>query len=257
MRRLSVLVLGSLVFAVGACSLPIHHGLDEPAANEMMTALERAGIGAEKMREEGANSAGFVVKVASGDATRAMELLRSMGLPRERHAGFAETYGQPSLVPSATEEKARFLQALSSEIGRTLETVDSVVNARVHLVPAETDPLDTSGKPRVPAQAAVLLKVRAGAPPIKEADVQRLVAGSVPGLQPGAVAVVVTSAPDSLSGIAPALAALGPLRVSPSSRPMLLGVLAVALLAVAVLAGLLLVTARRLSGLQRERERAA
>jgi type III secretion protein J len=242
----------ALVLVIAGCTVPVQHGLDEAAANEVAGALERAGIGAEKARDEGGAEAGFVVKVARTDEGRAMELMRSLGLPRARRSGLAEMYGQPSLVPTATEERARFLEALGNEVERTLETIDGVVSARVHLVLAESDPLALDSKPRVPAQAAVLLKTRAGgATPIKEAEVQKLVAGSVPGLQPAAVAVVVTAAPEWSGAGAPTLIAVGPLRVAPGSRPLLLGVFGALLGVVALLALVLLVIARRLAASQR------
>jgi type III secretion protein J len=246
MRRLLVLAI-----LAGGCAVPVQHGLDEPAANEVVTALERAGIAASKARDEGAE-AGFVVRVAGSDGSRAMELLRSLGLPRSRRSGLAELYGQPSLVPTATEERARFLEALGSELERTLETIDGVVSARVHLVLAESDPLALDGKPRVPAQAAVLLKIGGGgAPPLKEAEVQRLVAGSVPGLEPAAVAVVVTPAPAWSGAAAPALVAVGPVRIAAGSRGVLLGTLGALTGTVAVLALVLLFLARRLAATQR------
>ncbi len=234
------------MFGLLACSTPVHHGLEEPSANELLTALERSGIGAEKVREEGTGATAFTVQVGRGDAPRAMELLRTLGLPRSKRSGFAEIYGQPSLVPGPTEEKARYLEALASELERTLETIDAVVQARVHLVPTETDPLAADGKPRVPAQAAVLLKVRPDVAPIKEAEVQKLIAGSVPGLLPSAVAVVVTQAPE-WAGQAQTLASLGPLRIAPGSKAILFVILAGGLLLVAGLAGLLLVTSRKLA----------
>lgn len=239
------------VLALG-CTVPVQHGLDEAAANEVVTALERTGVGAEKTRERDDGSGGFLVRVARGDVARAMEVLRSQGLPRTRRSGLSEMYGQPSLVPTPTEERARFLEALGNEIERTLETIEGVVSARVHLVLAETDPLATDGKPRVPAQAAVLLKTRAGGtPPIKETDVQKLVAGSVPGLVPTSVAVVVTTAPDGPAATAPTLTALGPVRVSQGSRPILVAVVAVLLALIVLLALALLRTARKLSAAQR------
>ena len=63
----------------------------------------------------------------------------------------------------------------------------------MHIVLSESDPLAADDKPRIPAQAAALIKTRAGvATPVEEADVQQLVGRSVPGLTPEAVAVVVT-----------------------------------------------------------------
>lgn len=237
------------VAALAACQAPVQHGLDEPAANEIVAALERAGIGAAKAREEGADKT-FVVRVGSSDAVRALEVLRASGLPRGAQGGFARVYAQPSLVPTATEERARYVDALAGEIEGTLETVEGVADARVHLVLPETDPLAPDDKPRVPPQAAILLKVARGAPPIKETDVQRLVAGSVPALRPEAVAVVMTAAPEPPAASTPTVP-LGPLRVAPGSRGWLLGGLAAALIVLAALAGLLLYTARRLSALER------
>jgi type III secretion protein J len=236
-----------LLLLLAACSTPIRHGLDEPAANEVVSALERAGIGAEKARDDAGGPAAFVIRVSSADAVRALEVLDALGLPRGKRAGFAETYGQPSLVPTATEERARYLQALSGEIERTLETVDGVVGARVHLVLEEAEGL--GDRPRNAAHAAVLLKTRGGAP-MKEADIQKLVAGSVPGLAPANVAVVSTRAAEVKEN--GALAPVGPLRVTPGTKSVLVTAVVVVLGVLALLAVLLLFTARRLAAAQRE-----
>jgi type III secretion protein J len=245
-----VLWTAVVVLAIG-CSTPIQHGLDETAANEVLTALERGGIEACKTRDEG-NGEAFVISVPKVDAIRALQLLQSLGLPRGRRAGFGEVYKQASLVPTPTEERARYLEALAGEIERTLETADGVVTARVHLVLAEPDPLGVDGKPRVAAQAAVLLKVRPASTPLREADVQKLVAGSVAGLLPEAVAVVVTPTAEAPSRRTPTLASVGPLQVDPASRKLLLIALLGGLAVIAALAVLLLITARRL-GLERKR----
>jgi type III secretory pathway lipoprotein EscJ len=88
--------------------------------------------------------------------------------------------------------------------------------------------------------------------PIGERDVQKLVAGSVPGLEPLAVAVVVTSAPE----VAPApdanLVALGPLRLTPNSRRILLVGTAAICALVLLLACFVILLARRLAAAQRK-----
>jgi type III secretion protein J len=241
-----------LAATTAACSTNILHGLDERSANDATAALERAGIGAEKVADEGASSgASYTIRVAHGDGTRAVDLLRALGLPHEKRRGFTETYGQPSLIPTPSEERARYLDATAGEIERTLETVDGVVSARVHLVLEETDPLAVDSQPKSAARAAVLLKARPGAAPIAVTDVQKLVAGSVAGLDAVAVGVVITAAADPAEANAAVLAPLGPLRITPGTRPLLIGALVVALLLLALLATLLLVTARRLSALER------
>jgi type III secretion protein J len=256
-RTARVVLLAALVAAAGACSTNILHGIDERAANDATRALERAGIGAEKVAEDTGGVSGgarFTLKVPRGDGARALDLLRALGLPREPRHGFSETYGQPSLIPTASEERARYAGALAGEIERTLEGVDGVVSARVHLVREEADPLAVDAKPRAAARAAVLLATRPGPKPLEREDVQRLVAGSVSGLDATAVAVVVTAAPE-LSVDGPALEAVGPLRVTPGSRGLLVGALSAGLALLALLTALLLVTARRLAALERAQPR--
>jgi len=257
-RRATVVALGVLLALGGACSTNILHGIDERAANDAARALERAGIGAEKVAEDNATTAGvarFTLRVSSGDGARALDLLRALGLPREPRHGFPETYGQPSLIPTPSEERARYVDALAGEIERTLEGVDGVVSARVHLVLEEEDPLAVDAKPRAGARAAVLLTTLPGRTPIAREDVQRLVAGSVSGLDAAAVAVVVTAAATAEPSSAATLTAVGPLRVTPGSRALLVGALAAGLGLLALLATLLLVTARRLAALERAQPR--
>jgi type III secretion protein J len=252
---LAAVACAVMMGALAGCSTSVLHGIDERAANEATAALERAGIGAEKVPDDamagGSAGASFTVRVTSGDASRAVDLLHALGLPRQPRRGFAETYGQPSLIPTPSEERARYLNATAGEIEKTLETIDGVVNARVHLALEEADPLSLDGKPREGSRAAVLLKARPGSAPIAERDVQKLVAGSVAGLDPAAVGVVVTAAAEPQEAGRAPLAPLGPLRISAGTRPVLIAVLAGALALLAVLAGLLLVLARRLAALER------
>ncbi|HEY0713793.1 MAG TPA: hypothetical protein VGF45_14030, partial [Polyangia bacterium] len=214
-----------------------------------------AHIGAEKKLADGSGDAPkFVVTVVKGDVARAMELLRSRGLPRINRNGLAETYAQASLVPSPTEERARYLKALANDIERTLETIEGVVSARVHIVMAESDPLGADPRPRVPAQAAVLLKARAGYNlGLKEVEFQKLVAGSVPGLTTQSVAVVVTPAPEWNPNNTDEMVSMGPIRVTPGARTALIGAFLGILCLVAMLALVLLYMARRLAAVQRER----
>jgi type III secretion protein J len=249
MRFLSIVTVVALL-ACG-CSAAIHHGLDEAAANELVTALERGGIPASKSRgEDGA----YTVSVASADAVGAIELLRSLGLPRGRRPGLSEIFKSQSLLPTPTEERARYVEALAGEVARTLETIDGVALARVHLVLPETDPLAMDGKPLVAAQAAVLLKLQPDRrTPIAEAEVQKLVAGSVPALAPASVSVVFTSAAVTPPGPLAALVTLGPLRMTPQSRTILLVGGAAGLILIAGLAVLVLLLARKLAVAQRGR----
>lgn len=244
-RTVAVVALLWCVVAVGGCTTGLLHGLDESSANEALTALSRAGIAAEKTAVEAGQGVGFGVRVARGDAARALDVLRAQGLPRGRRQGFAEVYGKSSLIPTPSEDRARYLEALAGEIERTLETAEGVVTARVHLVPEETDPMALDGRPKTSARAAVLIKAAGGRTPLAEPDIQKLVAGSVPGLEAKAVAVVVTPAPEWQASGAGPLASVGPIRVTPSSRPLLVTTFGVGLGIIALLGALLLIALRR------------
>jgi len=245
---------GALLIAAAlapGCTTVVLHDLDEAAANESLTALDRAGIGAEKVADDGPQARTFSLRVARAEGNRALEVLRVQGLPRERRHGFAEVYGQPSLIPTTSEERARYLAATAGEIERTLETADGIVAARVHLVAEETDPLALAasgagdGKQRSAARAAVLLKTAPGQAALPVPEVQRLVAGSVPGLDAAAVAVVVSASPAAPGRELGPLTSVGPLRVTPASRGPLIAVFAGGLSVIAALATMLLVTLRR------------
>src|SRR6266540_2255324 len=77
-------------------------------------------------------------------------------------------------------------------LARSVEAIDAVVEARVHLALPPQDPLRT--EPAPPPRAAVLVKVRPGArarlDPLAP-GIQALVAGAVAGLDAAAVAVVI------------------------------------------------------------------
>lgn len=211
----------ALPFGLG-CSTRIQHGLDEREANRIVAALRSSGLEAEKIKEEGRGGR-FAIEVPRGQSSRAIQILLSKDLPRRSLPGFGDVYGKPSLVPSAEEQQARFLQALSGELSRTLEVIRGVREARVHVVVPRRDPLALETQKSTP-RASVLLKVDPGKPPISVPEVQRLVAGSVDHLDPTEVSVVIHGDPsEEMAAAAPAFARVGPVSVSPDSRGLLLG----------------------------------
>lgn len=234
-----------LLALVAGCSASVVQGLDEPAANEAMAVLERDGIAVDKAQEEGtADHPTFRLRVPRGDATRALAVLEALDLPRPPRHGLAEIYAHPSLVPSADEEEARFLAAKESDLAATLEAADGVARARVHLVAAETtSPTMLAGAPPRRGRAAVFLKALPSGAGLSAGEVQRLVAGAVQGLDPSDVTVVV--APAAASPAADVWSTVGPIRVSPSSRSLLLATFAGGLGVIAALAGALLWLLRR------------
>jgi type III secretion protein J len=189
MRRMPALLVSALLSACAGEELL--HGLEEPQANEVLVALDEGGVGAAKRREDGADGR-WTVTVPAGDAARAQRVLAERELPRARPPGFGDVFGKGSMVPTPTEEHALYLHALAGELARSVESIDGVVEARVHLGLPQPDPLRPGE--RAAPRAAVLVKCRpdaCDAVRALEGGIRALVAGAADGLDPAAVSVVV------------------------------------------------------------------
>jgi type III secretion protein J len=236
-----------LVTLTAACQTRVQHGLEERDANRVVAALRQAGVEASKVREEG-RGARFAVEVPRGQETQAIQVLLQQDLPRRRPPGLGEVFGKSSLVPTSTEQRARLLHALAGELATTLEASDGVLEARVHLVLPERDPLALRDQPAEAPRAAVFLRTEPGRPTLAVDDVKRLVAGAVSQLDPAQVSVVIRpAAAPRTTAAASRLAQVGPVSVSADSRRLLLGLLAGGLALVIALAGALAVLAVRLA----------
>ena len=141
-------ILALAFLALPACGREeILHGLEEAQANQALVALDEAGVAAEKRRDESSENA-WRVDVASGEAARAQRILAERELPHPRAPGFGEVFGKGSVVPTPAEERALYLHALSGELSRSVEAIDGVVEARVHLALPVQDPLRADPGPR-------------------------------------------------------------------------------------------------------------
>jgi type III secretion protein J len=173
---------------LSACSAKIQHGLSEQDANQIKSVLEDNGISA-TTELEGGRDAKWVVEVSQSQASEAVRILRDNNLPRQEAPGLAEVFSSGSVVPSATEEKAMFMRALSGEVARMLEGFSGVVSAKVIVVPTQPSHFG----PGEPARASVFIKARSDAATQltrRRDEIQQLVAGAVPGLAPAQVAVI-------------------------------------------------------------------
>ena len=210
-RRLPLALVG-LLLAEAGCSAQVQHALDERQANEIQMVLMERGFRARKTVEDGRPPT-WAVEVPSADAADAVRVLAELGLPRARPAGVREIL-KPGLVPDPLEQHALLLEAQSGELARTLEAVDGVVSARVHLVRPQPP---RTGAPASPTKAAVYLRAQPAAAAHLQAmrdELRALVAGSVEGLEPAAVTLVVSEVVSTVpprppapvrSGWAPAL----------------------------------------------------
>jgi len=177
----------ALVLLLAGCgsSVELMSATPENEANEMLGVLLEADIRAEKIPgKEGMVS----LRVDRTQVSRAIETLRSRGLPRERFARMGEVFKKEGLISSPMEERARYLWALSQELAATLSQIDGVITARVHVVLPERG---VAGDASIPSSAAVFIKHREGfdLEPVLP-QVKRLVTNSIAGLAADKVTVV-------------------------------------------------------------------
>jgi len=166
-----------LCLALAGCKVDLYSNLTEREANEMLAALTSESIPAEKEAAEGGQ---WQLKVDESRLPAALDVLRSQGLPHDRYASMGDVFQKQGLVSTPSEERMRYIYAVSQELSQTLRTIDGVVAARVHVVIPANDPLSDKIKP---SSAAVFIKYRPDvdlrllAPTVKE-----MVAHSIEGL---------------------------------------------------------------------------
>lgn len=254
MRPLCPLLLpgiATLAALVGCERVPVQGSLPEREANEIVLLLEEAGVPAHKDREAtagggGRQDRGWSVTVSASDAGRALQVLSDNALPHETPPGFSEVLSGDSLIPTASEERVRHRQALAGELARSLESVQGVIEARVHLAVPEVELLPTLEAPALAPTASVLLRISTPVTPLPVDEVKRLVGGAVPGLTPTAVTVVVVPEVRPARPPTDGLVSIVGIRVSPSSAGGMRVILGAALVVIVLLAGgLVAITIRR------------
>jgi type III secretion protein J len=174
-------------------SRDLQSGLSEQDSQEIVVVLKQNGLDAYPVREttgERDSAPAWTVKVRGGSRNllAAWQIMQDNGLPRQKVKGLEEVFASKGMIPTASEEKARMLLALSGELTRTLKSVSGVVDARVQVVLPENSPLVDRSE-WSPPTASVLVKHR-GLPPLSEDEIKSLVARGVEGLHPENVAVV-------------------------------------------------------------------
>jgi type III secretion protein J len=202
------------VLGCAGCTTAVASDLAEAQANRAVVALEAHGVSAEKERDPETEGR-FRVTVGRDEAAAAASVLSQEAVPGRENPGILQSLGSGSMVPSRLSEHARLLSGISGELEQSLQAVDGVVSARVHLAAPEHNPLDEADPAR--PSASVLLRHRGAAPPLATSDVQRLVAGAVPGLAPTDVSVVASTAAASARPADKELRRVGPITVTRGS----------------------------------------
>ena len=166
-----------LCACLAGCTIDLYSNLSEQDTNEIIAELSKAGIRASKESPDGKS---WTVRVAESDMPRSIERLKAAALPREKRASMGELFQRDNLISTPSEERVRFVYAVSEELSRTLSQIDGVVTARVHVVMPANDPLATRVQP---SSASVFIKHRANVDlQFLAASIKNLVVKSIEGL---------------------------------------------------------------------------
>lgn len=149
----SLATLSLLLFLTG-CKETLLSRLSEPQANQVLAALNEASISANKEQTDENN---WVVTVQGDQLGRASSLVQAQGIPHAKHVPMGEIFKKDGLIPSASEERIRYVAGLSEELSMTLRKIPGIVDARVHVVIPHNDPLASKVKP---STASVFVKHR-------------------------------------------------------------------------------------------------
>ena len=179
-------LIGAAGLAWSALSTPpqktLFSGLPDSDKAAVTTALSAANIPSHID-----DSAGTLT-VNEEDYSKARLLLAGQGLPKAAPGGYAILDELPMGVSRAVEGE-RLRQARETELARSIQEIDAVAEARVHLATPEAS---VFVRDNAAPSASVVVKLQGGRS-LSDAQVQsivNLVASSVPGLKPDAVTVV-------------------------------------------------------------------
>lgn len=188
-RALLAAGLAAATLTLSACGEQEVYGkLKERQANEMIAALRNANISA---RKEGAGEGEWSVVVSPDQFSRAVEVLKANGLPREEFQSLGDVFAKKGFVSSPTEERARLIYGLSQELSQTVSSIDGVAEARVHLAIPQTDPLSKETRP---SSASVFVKYRPGFDVRSQTGaIKSLVTNAIEGLEYDKVSVVMVA----------------------------------------------------------------
>jgi len=153
--------------------------LDDSAA--IVKQLDREGV-AYELRNNG-----NVILVPQDRVAKLRMELAQNGLPKGGSIGYEIFDKSDALGTTSFVQNINAVRALEGELERTIRTLDSVQDARVHLVIPER-PLFSRDK--VEPSASIVLRVRGSLEPGQVRAIRHLVATAVNGLRPQRISVV-------------------------------------------------------------------
>ncbi|AQX23121.1 MULTISPECIES: flagellar basal-body MS-ring/collar protein FliF [Bartonella] len=189
-------LFGTILFSSFYLTRPIYEilyvGLSRDDVNRMGMALGEAGIAFD------VSSDGSTVQVPVGQAEQARMFLAEKGLPTSNNAGYELFDNMGSLGLTSFMQEITRQRALEGEIARTIQAVQGVKAARVHIVlPDKGSFRKANQKPT----ASVVIRTNSGFAVEFAQSIRQLVAAAVPSLEASSVTVMDTRGQLLASGV--------------------------------------------------------
>ena len=188
-------LLLSLTYLI-SCKQALYTNLNEIEANEMLSVLLSSGVDVSKnTHADGSLS----IAIEKKSIPLAVNLLQQRGLPRQSHVNMGDVFKKEGLISSPLEEKVRYLYALSESIAATLEEIDGVITAKVHIVLPDNNAFSETV---LPSSASIYIKYN----PIFELEddaskIKMIVEKSVSGLAYEKISLVMLAAKNNTENI--------------------------------------------------------
>jgi flagellar M-ring protein FliF len=185
MAAVTVALIAFFVFVIMRVTTPqmttLFTGLSLEDSAAIVKELDREGI-AYQLRNDG-----NIIMVPTDRVARLRMTLAEGGLPKGGGVGYEIFDKSDALGTTSFVQNINSLRAMEGELARTIQGLDRVVAARVHLVMPER-PLFSRDK--VDPSASIVLKLRGSLEPAQVRAIRHLVATAVNGLSPQRISIV-------------------------------------------------------------------
>lgn len=180
-------LVAALLFGLNAVMAPsyapLYSELSPAGAADIVSTLEQAGFAVDVSPD------GTTVSVPRTDLARARMSLAERGLPDQGVPGWELFDNASGLGMNTFMQRVNRLRALEGELARSIQTIDGVDAARVHLVLPEREAFSRD-RPEPSASVIVRGRARHEISRRQGQAIRALVASAVPEMSPGRVTVL-------------------------------------------------------------------
>lgn len=190
-----LMILAAVVVATVATIAVGAHYLAQPDREVLYTGLDRedvtriGGVLADKSIDFDVSADGATVLVNHADTAEARMILAENGLPRSPNSGYELFDDMSSFGLTSFMQEVTRVRALEGELARTIQQMQGVTAARVHLVLSDRGSFRRQQRP---ASASVVIRTDDATGDASAEAIRQLVAGAIPGMEVGGVTVLDT-----------------------------------------------------------------